>query len=127
MKAIDSGTQIPAGVASAAGTGGIVVLASLVVFVVSHAFGQGTVIWVFISEIFPNRVRARGQALGSFTHWFMDAAISWTFPIIAASSGGHAFAFYGAMMVLQLLWVVWIMPETKGVPLEEIQKKLGIV
>jgi sugar porter (SP) family MFS transporter len=126
MNAIDSGADVPANIASAAGTGGMVVLASLVLFVVSHAFGQGTVIWVFISEIFPNRVRARGQALGSFTHWFMDAAISWTFPIIAASSGGHAFAFYGAMMVLQLVWVVWIMPETKGVPLEEIQKKLGI-
>jgi MFS family permease len=126
MKAIEANAEVPAGMASAAGTGGIVVLISLVLFVVSHAFGQGTVIWVFISEIFPNRVRARGQALGSFTHWFMDAAISWTFPIIAATSGGHAFAFYGAMMVLQLLWVVWIMPETKGVPLEEIQKKLGI-
>ena len=126
MKAIEAGAEVPAAVASTAGTGGIVVLASLVLFVVSHAFGQGTVIWVFISEIFPNRVRARGQALGSFTHWFMDAAISWTFPIIAASSGGHAFAFYGAMMVLQLFWVVWIMPETQGVPLEEIQKKLGI-
>ncbi len=126
MKAIETHAEVPSDVASAAGTGGIVVLASLVLFVVSHAFGQGTVIWVFISEIFPNRVRARGQALGSFTHWFMDAAISWTFPIIAASSGGHAFAFYGAMMVLQLLWVLWIMPETKGVPLEEIQKKLGI-
>ena len=126
MKAIESAAEVPATVAATAGTGGIVVLTSLVLFVVSHAFGQGTVIWVFISEIFPNRVRARGQALGSFTHWFMDAAISWTFPVIAATSGGHAFAFYGAMMVLQLLWVLWIMPETKGVPLEEIQKKLGI-
>jgi sugar porter (SP) family MFS transporter len=124
--AIDSDTQIPAAVASAAGTGGTVVLWSLILFVVSHAFGQGTVIWVYISEIFPNRVRARGQALGSFTHWFMAAAITWTFPVIAASSSGHAFAFYGAMMVLQLLWVLWVMPETKGVPLEEIQKKLGI-
>ena len=73
MKAIERQTEIPADVPPPAGTGGIVVLASLVVFVVSHAFGQGTVIWVFISEIFPNRVRARGQALGSFTHWFMDA------------------------------------------------------
>ena len=61
-------------------TGGMVVLVSLLVFIASHAFGQGAVIWVFISEIFPNRVRARGQALGSFTHWFMAAAISWTFP-----------------------------------------------
>lgn len=126
MKAVESNVEIPASVAAAAGTGGLVVLVSLVVFVVAHAFGQGTVIWVFISEIFPNRVRARGQALGSFTHWSMDAAISWTFPIIAARSGGHAFAFYGAMMVLQLVWVLWVMPETKGVPLEEIQKKLGI-
>jgi MFS family permease len=126
MKAIASGVEIPSTVAAAAGTGGIVVLVSLVVFVMSHAFGQGTVIWVFISEIFPNRVRARGQALGSFTHWIMAAGISWTFPIIAAKSGGHAFAFYAVMMVLQLLWVVWIMPETKGVPLEKIQEELGI-
>ena len=106
--------------------GSIMVLASLLVFIASHAFGQGAVIWVFISEIFPNRVRARGQALGSFTHWFMCALISWTFPMIAGVSGGHTFAFYSAMMVLQLLWVLWIMPETKGVPLEEIQKRLGI-
>jgi sugar porter (SP) family MFS transporter len=126
MKAIESGTAVPAEVAATAGTGGVIVMASLVLFVISHAFGQGTVIWVFISEIFPNRVRARGQALGSFTHWSMDAVISWTFPVIAASSGGHAFAFYGAMMVLQLLWVLWVMPETRGVPLEEIQKTLGI-
>ena len=107
-------------------TGSVLVLASLLVFIASHAFGQGAVIWVFISEIFPNRVRARGQALGSFTHWVMAAVISWTFPMIAAASGGHAFAFYAAMMVLQLLWVLFVMPETKGVPLEEIQAKLGI-
>ncbi len=107
-------------------TGGMVVLVSLLVFIAAHAFGQGAVIWVFISEIFPNRVRARGQALGSFTHWFMAALISWTFPMIAKVSGGHAFAFYGAMMVLQLLWVLFVMPETKGIPLEQIQKRLGI-
>jgi SP family xylose:H+ symportor-like MFS transporter len=106
--------------------GGLMVLVSLLVFIASHAFGQGAVIWVFISEIFPNRVRARGQALGSFTHWVMAAAISWTFPVIATASGGHAFAFYAAMMALQLLWVLFVMPETKGVPLEEIQKTLGI-
>lgn len=125
-KAIEAGVEIPADVVAATGLGGMIVMASFVVFVAAHAFGQGAVIWVFISEIFPNRVRARGQALGSFTHWFMDAAICWTFPIIASASGGHTFAFYGVMMVLQLLWVLWIMPETKGVPLEEIQKKLGI-
>jgi SP family xylose:H+ symportor-like MFS transporter len=107
-------------------TGSLVVLVSLLVFIASHAFGQGAVIWVFISEIFPNRVRARGQALGSFTHWFMAAVISWTFPMIAEASGGHAFAFYAVMMVLQLAWVLRVMPETKGVPLEEIQRELGI-
>jgi sugar porter (SP) family MFS transporter len=106
--------------------GSVIVLASLVAFIASHAFGQGAVIWVFISEVFPNRVRAQGQALGSFTHWVMAAVISWTFPVIAEASGGHAFAFYAAMMVLQLLWVLKVMPETKGVPLEEIQKRLGI-
>ncbi len=109
-----------------AGSGGWLLLASLLVFVASHAFGQGGVIWVFIGEIFPNRVRARGQALGSFTHWIMSAAISWTFPIIAARSGGSAFVFYAVCMVGQLLWVLWVMPETKGVPLEQIQQRMGI-
>ncbi len=107
-------------------TGGILLLVSLLVFIASHAFGQGAVIWVFISEIFPNRVRARGQALGSFTHWIMAAAISWTFPIIAAKSGGHTFAFYAVCMLGQLVWVWYVMPETKGVSLEKIQKRLGI-
>jgi sugar porter (SP) family MFS transporter len=107
-------------------TGGSLLLVSLLVFIASHAFGQGAVIWVFISEIFPNRVRARGQALGSFTHWIMAAAISWTFPMIAAKSGGHIFAFYAVCMVGQLVWVWFVMPETKGVSLEQIQKRLGI-
>jgi SP family xylose:H+ symportor-like MFS transporter len=106
--------------------GGKVVLISILLFVASHSFGQGTVIWVFISEVFPNRVRARGQALGSFTHWFMAAAISWTFPVIADISGGHTFAFYAICMVGQLIWVLFVMPETKGLSLEEIQKKMGI-
>ena len=107
-------------------TGSWVVLISLIVFIASHAFGQGAVIWVFISEVFPNRVRARGQALGSFTHWAMAALISWTFPMFAEMSGGHTFAFYAICTVGQLLWVIYIMPETKGISLEEIQKKLGI-
>ncbi len=114
--------------------GGAIVLASFLLFIASHAFGQGAVIWVFISEIFPNRVRAKGQALGSFTHWFMCAVISWTFPMLvgkadapgASQAGARVFAFYAGMMVLQLLWVIFMMPETKGVPLEQIQKKLGI-
>jgi sugar porter (SP) family MFS transporter len=107
-------------------TGSWIVLLSLIIFIASHAFGQGAVIWVFISEIFPNRVRARGQALGSFTHWFMAALISWTFPMIAEVSGGHTFAFYAFCMIAQLIWVIKIMPETKGFSLEEIQRKLEI-
>jgi len=107
-------------------SGGWIVFAALLVFIAAHAFGQGGVIWVFISEIFPNRVRARGLALGSFTHWIFAAAISQTFPLIAEASGGHVFAFYGLCMIGQLLWVILIMPETKGVPLEEIQRKLRI-
>jgi len=107
-------------------TGGTIILISILVFIASHAFGQGTVIWVFLSEIFPNRVRARGQALGSFTHWFMAFIISWTFPVIAEISGGHIFTFYAICMVGQLLWVLKVMPETKGITLEEIQKKFGI-
>jgi sugar porter (SP) family MFS transporter len=106
--------------------GSIMVLISLLAFIASHAFGQGAVIWVFISEIFPNRVRARGQALGSLTHWAMATAITFAFPIMAKHSGGHVFSFYALAMVVQLLWVLLVMPETKGVPLEEIQKKLGI-
>ncbi len=105
---------------------GSLLLVSLLVFIAAHGFGQGAVIWVFISEIFPNRVRARGQALGSFTHWAMNAAISWTFPIIAASAGWMAFSFYAICMVGQLLWVLLVMPETKGVSLEKIQEKFGI-
>jgi sugar porter (SP) family MFS transporter len=108
------------------GTGGKLLLVSLIVFIASHAFGQGAVIWVFIGEVFPNRVRARGQALGSFVHWVMAALISWTFPIIAAQSGGHIFAFYAVCCVGQLIWVLLVMPETKGISLEKIQEKLGI-
>ncbi|NWF89760.1 MAG: sugar porter family MFS transporter [Ignavibacteriaceae bacterium] len=106
--------------------GSYVVLISLILFIASHAFGQGAVIWVFISEIFPNRVRARGQALGSFTHWVMAALISWTFPMFAEVSGGHTFAFYAICMIAQLIWVIKVMPETKGISLEKIQHKLGI-
>ncbi len=114
--------------------GGAIVLCCFILFIASHAFGQGAVIWVFISEIFPNRVRAKGQALGSFTHWIMNAAISWTFPMLvgpaaapgASQAGARVFAFYAGMMVLQLIWVIAMMPETKGIPLEKIQKKLGI-
>lgn len=107
-------------------TGGTIVLTGILVFIASHAFGQGTVIWVFLSEIFPNRVRARGQALGSFTHWFMAFLISWTFPVVAKISGGYIFTFYTVCMIGQLIWVLKVMPETKGRSLEEIQRDFGI-
>lgn len=106
------------------GTGGALLLGSLVVFIASHAFGQGAVIWVFLSEIFPNRVRAKGTALGSTVHWIMAAVISWTFPLIASRSGGHTFAVYALCMAGQLIWVLTTMPETKGVPLEAMEKEV---
>lgn len=97
----------------------------LFVFIASHAVGQGSVIWVFISEIFPNEVRAYGQSLGSSTHWLLAAIIAGTFPAIAGKfGGGPIFAFFAFMMVLQLLYVWKMMPETKGVPLEELEKQL---
>ena len=98
----------------------------LVLFIASFAFSQGAVIWVYISEVFPNRVRGKGQSLGSFTHWIMNATISFLFPILAAKSRGLPFVFFAAMMALQFFVVLFAYPETKGVTLEEMQKKLGI-
>ena len=94
-------------------------------FIASHAIGQGSVIWVFISEIFPNQVRASGMALGCLTHWVFAALIANVFPLFAEKYGGGViFSFFSGMMVLQLLYVMFLMPETKGVSLEELQKKL---
>jgi sugar porter (SP) family MFS transporter len=94
-------------------------------FIASHAIGQGAVIWVFISEIFPNSVRASGMAWGSLTHWVFAALIANVFPVFATRfGGGPIFAFFSGMMVLQLLYVWRMMPETKGVSLEDLQKKL---
>jgi SP family arabinose:H+ symporter-like MFS transporter len=98
----------------------------LVGYIAFFAFSQGAVIWVYISEVFPNRVRAKGQSLGSFSHWIMNALISWTFPLMAVRSGGYPFVFFSAMMVLQFFVVMFFYPETKGVTLEEMQKKLHI-
>jgi SP family arabinose:H+ symporter-like MFS transporter len=98
----------------------------LVGFIASFAFSQGAVIWVYLSEVFPNRVRAQGQSLGSFTHWLMNAAISGTFPLVAARSKSAPFMFFAAMMVLQFFVVLVWYPETKGVTLEQMQKRMGI-
>jgi sugar porter (SP) family MFS transporter len=96
----------------------------LVGYIAFFAFSQGAVIWVYISEVFPNLVRAKGQSLGSFTHWFMNALVSGTFPMMAAASGSIPFVFFSLMMVLQFFVVLFIYPETKGITLEDMQKKL---
>lgn len=104
---------------------GMVIPVLLFVFIASHAIGQGAVIWVFISEIFPNSVRAYGQSLGCTTHWIMASLITTIFPIMATRFGAAPlFLFFACMMVFQLLWVIFKMPETKGVPLEELEAKL---
>jgi len=99
----------------------------LIGFIASFAFSQGSVIWVYLSEVFPNRVRAKGQSLGSLTHWLMNAAISFAFPAVAAWSKSIPFVFFAAMMVLQFFVVLFVYPETSGVTLEQMQKKLRVV
>jgi sugar porter (SP) family MFS transporter len=94
----------------------------LVGFIAFFAFSQGAVIWVYISEVFPNMVRAKGQSLGSFTHWIMNAMISAVFPVMAARSGSIPFVFFAAMMALQFVIVLKIYPETKGVSLEAMER-----
>ena len=105
----------------------LTVLFGLMFFIASHAFGQGACIWVFISEIFPNKVRAQGQALGAFVHWILAAVVSLLFPPLLSLLGpANIFLMFAGFMLLQLVWVLFLMPETKQVPLEEMQKKLGI-
>ncbi len=105
---------------------GFGILIYLVAYIAFFAFSQGAVIWVFLSEIFPNRVRAQGQALGSFTHWIMNAIISFVFPtVLATLGGGNTFLFYSLMMVVQFFFVWKVLPETKGVSLEELERKLA--
>lgn len=100
----------------------------LVGYIICHAFGQGAVIWVYISEVFPNAVRAKGQTLGSFTHWFMAMVVSWTFPIVAKDAGqplaGAPFAFFAVMMVVQIFVVWFLFPETKRVSLEDMERRM---
>lgn len=105
--------------------GGISIVVYLLVYIAFFAFSQGAVIWVFISEIFPNQVRAKGQTLGSLTHWILAAAIAFSFPVITEKLGaGNTFLFFAIMMVIQLIFVWKIMPETKGRSLEQIERSL---
>jgi MFS family permease len=108
--------------------GGMIVPVLLFFFIAAHAIGQGAVIWVFISEIFPNSVRSYGQSLGSSMHWIMAAVVTSVFPFFAnnpAIGPAKIFLFFTVMMLLQLFWVIFKMPETKGVPLEELEANLS--
>jgi MFS transporter, SP family, arabinose:H+ symporter len=98
----------------------------LITYIAFFAFSQGAVIWVYLGEVFPNAVRAKGQSLGSFSHWILNFLISLIFPLMAASSGAYPFVFFAAMTVLQFFVVLFVYPETKGFSLEEMQRKLGI-
>jgi MFS family permease len=106
------------------GTGQQWLLAVLVIFIAAFAFSQGAVIWVYLSEIFPTPVRARGQALGSGVHWLFNAAISFVFPLVAARAKGAPFVPFAAMMALQFVVVLMAFPETKGVALEDMEGAL---
>ena len=111
----------------------VVLTTFLALFIAAHAIGQGAVIWVFISEIFPNKVRALGQSFGASTHWVFAALITLFTPVFLDKDNGifkdnpwPIFAFFAFMMVLQLIWVLTKVPETKGKALEQIQTDLGI-
>lgn len=102
---------------------GMGILIYIIGFIASFAFSQGAVIWVFLAEVFPNKVRSQGQALGSFVHWIMNALIAWTFPIMLSGMGGGAvFMFFAVMMIPFFIFVWKVMPETKGRSLEELEK-----
>ena len=98
----------------------------LMAYIAFFAASQGAVTWVYIGEIFPNRVRSSGQSLGSSAHWIFNFAISLVFPALAAKSGAYPFVFFGSMMALQFFLVLFLYPETKGISLEQMQHKLRI-
>jgi MFS family permease len=98
----------------------------LIAYMALFALSQGAVIWVYISEVFPNRVRAKGQSLGSSSHWITNAVISFVFPVMAKSSGAYPFIFFAAMMVTDFFLIFFYYPETTGISLEQMQHRLGI-
>ncbi|MEO1596488.1 MAG: sugar porter family MFS transporter [Pseudomonadota bacterium] len=109
------------------GAGGMIIVLFLFLFIASHAIGQGAVIWVFIAEIFPNRVRSKGQSLGSGTHWVFAAMIALLMPYALSTFSGQAiFGFFAFMMLLQFAWVLLVMPETKGRTLESLARGIAI-
>lgn len=111
---------------SESGSGGTLVLICILAFIAAHAIGQGAVIWVFISEIFPAVARAFGQSLGSATHWVFAAILTFAFPLAMENfSATTIFGFFAFMMILQLIWVCIMVPETKGISLEQMEGKLG--
>ena len=124
--AVAAATEVLTASSRAAGPGGTIVLLCIFAFIAAHAIGQGAVIWVFLSEIFPDSCRAAGQALGSATHWVFAALLTTVFPLLmAALPPGAVFLIFTGMMILQLIWVKAMVPETKGIPLEDIARKLG--
>jgi len=98
----------------------------LLAYIACFAISQGAVIWVYVSEVFPNRVRSKGQSVGSSSHWITNAIISLVFPIMATSSGAYPFMFFGVMMVLDLFIIAFYYPETTGISLEKLQHEFGI-
>lgn len=104
----------------------VLAIGGILGFIAFFAISSGAVIWVFISEIFPNAVRAKGQAFGCFVHWFMCMLISWAFPAVVERAGTYVFGFFAVMMVCQLIFAIRWMPETKGGTIEDIEKRLGI-
>jgi MFS family permease len=107
------------------GSGRDLLLWALILFIASFAFSQGAVVWVYIAEIFPTEVRARGQSLGASTHWLMDAIVAGVFPLMAAGSSGLPFVFFAAAMVLQFVVVARYFRETRGVALENMADVLA--
>jgi len=103
----------------------VLAIGGILGFIACFAISSGAVIWVFISEIFPNAVRAKGQAFGCFIHWFMCTLISWAFPAVAEKAGTYAFGFFGAMMICQIIFAIRWMPETKGGTIEAMEHRLG--
>lgn len=105
---------------------GWLVIAAMMGVVGSHAYSQGAVVWVVINEILPNAIRASGSAIVCFLIWVLCAAVSWSFPVVASASGAFAFGFFALMMVLQFFLVLRYLPETKGISLEALEKRLGV-